>query len=150
MIDTLAGACRAALAGGHLRHYGGFVLAGLCALAADTAVLSLLTRVGGLSPFFARPFGIAVAMLVSWSINRTVTFNAQVPPTVLELSRFAGVSLASQCVNYAVFATLLLAFPRLAPELALLMACFVSMFVSYTGFRYGVFASSGRAREGSP
>ena len=141
MIDWLAGAWRAAIASGRARHYGGFVLAGVAALATDTAMLALLTRWAGLSPFVARPFGIACAMVVSWLINRTITFQADAPPSVPEFSKFAGVSVTSQVVNYAVFASLLLAFPKLVPELALFLACFVSMFVSYTGFRFGVFKS---------
>ncbi len=149
MIERLRLMRRAAIDSGYARHYGGFVLAGLSALATDTAVLSLLTRVAGLSPFVARPFGIALAMVVSWAINRSLTFAADKPPSLVEFSRFAGVSITSQIVNYSVFAALLLAVPRLMPELALLMACFVSMFVSYIGFRYGVFGAAGpRAREG--
>ena len=147
MIDGMTGAWRAAIAGGHMRHYGGFVLAGLTALATDTAMLALLTRVAGLSPFVARPFGIACAMVVSWLINRTVAFKADAPPSVAEFTKFAGVSVTSQIVNYTVFASLLLAFPRLIPELALFLACFVSMFVSYAGFRFGVFGDRPGTRE---
>ena len=152
MIDLLAGAYRAAINKGLVRHYGGFVLAGVCALATDTAMLALLTRGAGLSPFVARPFGIAVAMVVSWLINRTITFSSPNRPSFVEFSKFAGVSFTSQVVNYSVFAGLLLAFPKLVPELALFLACFVSMFVSYAGFRFGVFGAAGpraaSAREG--
>jgi putative flippase GtrA len=137
-LDTLR---RNAIERGYARHYGGFLLAGLSALATDTVMLALLTRVAGVSPFIARPFGIALAMIVSWQINRTITFAATAPPSIAEFSRFAGVSVTSQIVNYAVFAALLLAIPGLMPELALLAASLVSMFVSYVGFRYGVFGA---------
>lgn len=139
MIDRLAALWRMAINRGHVRHYGGFVLAGICALSVDTLVLTLLTRVAGLPPLVARPFGIALAMVVSWLINRAVTFQAPGRPSFVEFSRFAGVSITSQLVNYGVFAALLLGFPKLMPELALFLACFVSMFVSYTGFRFAVF-----------
>ena len=148
MIDSLLTSGRAAIASGHVRHWGGFLLAGLSALAADTAVLSLLTRVFGISPFVARPFGIAVAMVVSWLINRTVTFKMEAAPSLAEFSKFAGVSITSQIVNYGVFASILIAWPLLSPELALLLACFVSMFVSYAGFRFGVFGSAGVPTRG--
>lgn len=128
--------------GNPVRHYGGFVLAGLSALATDTAVLALLTRVFAVSPFIARPFGIAIAMVVSWLINRTVAFQASTPPSFAEFGRFAGVSLTSQLVNYSVFAGLLLFVPGLMPEIALFLASFVSMFVSYVGFRFGVFTAA--------
>lgn len=148
MIENLKVRGREALASGAARHFGGFVLAGLCALATDTAMLTMLTRWLGLSPFVARPFGIACAMVVSWLINRTIAFRAEAAPSVAEFSRFAGVSVTSQVVNYSVFAALLLAFPTLMPELALLLASFVSMFVSYAGFRFGVFGKSGMEGKG--
>lgn len=148
MIGTVRGLWRTTINRGYLRHYGGFVLAGISALAVDTAVLAMLTRALGLSPFIARPFGIALAMVVSFLINRSVTFQAPGQPSFVEFSRFAGVSITSQLVNYMVFATLLVLLPQLVPELALLMACLVSMFVSYIGFRFGVFGAAGpRARE---
>lgn len=147
MSQTLSTRWRSAIRSGALRHYGGFVLAGLCALATDTAVLAILTRIAGISPFIARPFGIALAMVVSWIINRTLTFSSTSPPSVIEFGKFAGVSVTSQAVNYGVFASLLLLFPALVPELALFLACFVSMFVSYAGFRFGVFQNA-RQRAG--
>jgi putative flippase GtrA len=124
-----------------MRHYGGFVAAGLLALAVDAAVLTLLTHTAGWSPFAARIPAIALAMIASWLVNRTVTFPTTAPATLAELGRFAAVSWLSQLVNYAVFASLLLARPDLAPIAALVLASGVSMIVSYLGFRFGVFGA---------
>jgi putative flippase GtrA len=135
---------RRAIASGDVRHYGGFVLAGLAALATDASVLVILTWGAGQSPLLARPIGIMLAMLVSWSINRTVTFSAKAPPSFREFGKFAAVSWTSQAVNYAIFAGVLLSWPETAPLVALILACFVSMFVSYAGFRFGVFEDRGR------
>lgn len=143
MIDAVSAFWRTAINRGWVRHYGGFLLAGVCALIIDTAILALLTRIAGIGPLLARPFGIACAMVVSFLINRSVTFQAPGRPSFVEFSRFAGVSITSQIVNYATFALLLVTFPRLVPEIALFLACFVSMFVSYTGFRFGVFGARG-------
>ena len=149
MMSQLVRSGRAALSGSWVRHYGGFVLAGVTALAVDASILLALTRGAGWSPFIARPLGIAVAMVVSWLINRMVTFQTSAPPSVRELSRFASVAIGSQLVNYCVFAVILLAMPGLEPVVALVMSCFVSMFVSYAGFRYGVFGPVGPgSREG--
>ena len=151
MIEGLGRRWRGALAGGHVRHYGGFVLGGVSALATDMAVLALLTRVVGLNAFIARPFGIGTAMVVSWLINRTITFRATVPASLLEFSKFAGVSATAQAINYLVYAVLLLLVPALIPELAVVLACLVSMLVSYAGYRFGVFRSGvPGAREGRP
>ncbi|HUS98011.1 MAG TPA: GtrA family protein [Hyphomicrobiaceae bacterium] len=124
-----------------LRHYGGFVLAGICALTTDAAILELLRHGFGLNPLLARVPSIGGAMVVSWLINRTITFAAATPPTLKEFAKFAGVSWLSQAVNYSVYAIVLLANPGLWPVLALVAASLVSMFVSYAGFRFGVFRS---------
>lgn len=122
-----------------LRHYGGFVLAGLLALATDGLILELLTRAGW-HPLVARPLAIAVAMVVSWLVNRRVTFAMRVRPTFREYARFAAVSWSAQAVNYTVFGAILLARPATPLLLALVLASLVAMFVSYFGFRYGVFS----------
>lgn len=121
------------------RHYGGFVLAGLLALTTDGLVLTSLTSVGW-HPLLARPLAIAVAMVVSWLVNRRITFAMPGRPTLREYARFAAVSWSAQAVNYLVFGAILIAHPPIPPLLALVLASLVAMFVSYFGFRYGVFA----------
>lgn len=123
----------------HVRHYGGFVLAGGIALTIDAAAMVLLTSQTGISPLLARPFSIALAMIASWLINRTVTFRVRAPPTTKEFLKFAAVSWLAQAVNYGVFALILLSRFITDPVAALVVASLVAMFVSYIGFRFGVF-----------
>lgn len=125
-----------------LRHWGGFLAAGLTALGVDVGLTELLVTWGGVSAFAARPVGIVCAMLASWAINRTVTFAVEAPPTWGEFVKFAGASLASQVVNYLVFAAILLAYPAAPPAAAIVAASAVAMFVAYAGFRFGAFRSS--------
>ncbi len=122
-----------------LRHYGGFVAGGVAALVTDATVLSLLTDGLSVSPYLARFASISVAMVVSWQINRRVTFALKSPATLTEFVRFAAVSWLAQAVNYAVFAVILLTRPGLWPVWALVAASLVAMVVSYCGFRFGVF-----------
>jgi putative flippase GtrA len=138
--------------GSALRHYGGFLLAGVLALITDGAILEILIRTLELDALFARPFAIGVAMLVSWLVNRTVTFAVNAPPSLREFGRFAAVSWTSQAVNYLVFASILVTRPATPPLQALVFASLVAMFVSYFGFRYGVFRHPTRApwRAGRP
>ena len=82
--------------------------------------------------------------IVSWLINRTVTFSADTPPSLAEFARFAAVSWTAQAVNYAVFAFILLTWPGIEPVVALILASMIAMFVSYAGFRFGVFKANGR------
>lgn len=121
-----------------INHYGGFVLAGLSALGVDLAVLAALGWLG-VPPLAGRFVSIACAMVVSWAINRRVTFAVAAPPTWREFAAFAGVSWFAQAVNYAVFAAILVLRPVTEPALAVIAACVVSMFIAYAGFRFGVF-----------
>ncbi|SRR6056297_2540406 len=129
-------------AGGRVRHFGGFMLAGLAALTVDAAVLMALTEGTGLNALIARLFSISIAMVVSWGINRRVTFAMTGPPTVREFAAFAAVSWGAQAVNYSVFAGVLVHRPATPPLVALLVASAIAMFVSYAGFRLGVFRRS--------
>ncbi|MFY0610905.1 MAG: GtrA family protein [Hyphomicrobiaceae bacterium] len=125
-----------------LRHYGGFVAAGVVALAVDAVVLTVLMKMFGMSPFVARLFSISAAMVCSWQINRRVTFAVTAPPTLNEFGRFAAVSWGAQAVNYGVFAAVLVWWPSTAPVIALVAGSLIAMFVSYAGFRFGVFGKS--------
>lgn len=121
------------------RHWLGFMASGLIALAVDALVLWALMRGLDLSPFLARLFAIAVATIVGFLAHRSVTFAVTGSPTWSEFGRFITVAWSSSVVNYAVFAAILLAWPHTVPVLALFGATLVSMFVTYTGLRYGVF-----------
>jgi putative flippase GtrA len=124
---------------GPLRHYGGFVLAGGLALTTDGSILELLMHFGW-NPLVARPISIAVAMVVSWLINRRVTFGVAEPPSLSEFGRFAAVSWTAQAVNYTVFSAIMLAVKSTPALIALVIASLVAMFFSYLGFRHAVFA----------
>jgi putative flippase GtrA len=123
----------------HRHHFGGFVLAGGAAFCVDALGLVLLTDVVGVSPYVARLFSILLAMVVSWQINRRVTFGVASPATFSEFRRFAAVSWIAQAVNYAAFTGILLMRPDVWPVAALAAASLFAMFVSYAGFRFGVF-----------
>jgi putative flippase GtrA len=120
-------------------HYGGFLVAGTLAFLTDAAVLEGLTRFAELSPFLARLFSISVAMVVAWLLHRKITFAVSAPPSLPEFLQFAAVVWTAQAVNYLVFCGVLIAVPGTTPFVALVLACLVAMFVSYTGYRYGVF-----------
>jgi putative flippase GtrA len=123
----------------HIRHYGGFVLGGVLAFTTDAVILEALMRGAGLSPYLARPVGIAAAMVVSWMVNRTVTFAVPTRPTVAEFLQFVAVACSAQVINYSVFALTLLLVGT-SPIIAMVVSSFVAMFFSYGGFRYAVFA----------
>ena len=104
-----------------LVHYSGFLIAGLLALAADLLILEALILVG-LHPLIGRVFAISIAMVVSWLINRTITFAMPGPPSLREYLRFAAVSWTSQAVNYSIFGAILILRPSVSPLLAVVLA----------------------------
>ena len=122
-----------------LRHFGGFVLAGGSAFVTDVGIFQLLQGWLGLNPLIARLLSISAAMVVSWLINRTVTFAMPGPPRLAEFLRFAAVAWISSAVNYGVFAAILLARPDIWPVAAIVAATAVAMVVSYFGMKRGVF-----------
>ena len=130
-----------------LRHFGGFVLAGVLAFATDAGVLKLLTATTSLGPFVARPIAIFLAMIVSWGLNRTITFAETRPPSWPEFTKFAAASFGGQLVNYLVFAAILTLRPATDTTLAIAIASGFAMFAAYAGFRFGVFAHPSKSNE---
>ena len=122
-----------------VRHGAGFLVAGLIAFATDAGMLLLLTRFAGLDPFSARLLAIAVAMVAAWLAHRTLTFAVEAPPSLGEFIRYSGVAASAATVNYLVYAGLLIVWRDLPPVAALVGATLVSMCVSYSGMRFGVF-----------
>jgi len=121
-----------------LRHVGGFVLAGGSAFLVDVGTLEALRGVG-VPPLIGRLLSISVAMVVSWMINRSVTFAVPGPPSFREFLHFAAVAWISSAVNYSVFAAILFARPETAAVAAIVVATAIAMIVSYLGMRLGVF-----------
>ena len=122
------------------RHWLGFLASGGGAFVIDAAVLKLLTAFAGWPPLAARPPAIALAMIGGWLGHRTFTFALKTPPTLAEFARYAAVGWLSAAVNYALFAVLLLAWPRLDPFAALVASSAAAMVVAYLGMRFGAFA----------
>lgn len=99
----------------------------------DAGLTTTLIHIG-LDPFTARVVAIAVAMLVTWRLNRAITFGASDTSQKSEGARYFAVALSAAAVNYTVYAALMLAFPVLMPAIAVALATGVSMVVSYLGF----------------
>ena len=122
-----------------LRHYGGFVVAGGTAFVTDVAVFHALNSWAGINLLIARFLSITVAMIVSFLINRAITFAMPGAPRIVEFLRFAAVGWVSSALNYALFACTMLARPETAPVIAIAFATAISMVVSYLGMRLAVF-----------
>ncbi len=84
----------------------------------DAAVLWLMIRAGA-SPYAGRVVSIACAIVLTWWLNRRLTFRTTAPPSWREFGAFLLQSLAGAAVNYAVYSGLLWAG---APVIAALVA----------------------------
>jgi putative flippase GtrA len=114
-------------------------LGGAVAFGVDSAVTLLLTRLIGVPVLFARLAAIALAMVASWLINRTITFPVAGPPALSEFTRFAAVAWMAAALNYAIFAGVLFIAPTFHPVAAIAIASLVAMTFSYLGMRFSVF-----------
>ena len=126
------------------RHWGGFLLGGTAAFVVDSTVFMVLSEAAGVPVLGARLAAISVAMVVSWLINRTITFSIRTRPSLVEFARFAGVGWVAAAVNYVVFAGLIFWGPivlgrSLHPIAAIGVSALCAMSVTYLGMKRAVF-----------
>ncbi|MBN9267194.1 MAG: GtrA family protein [Hyphomicrobium sp.] len=122
-----------------LRHWGGFLLAGLIALSSDALLLQVGILALGLSPLIARLVAISGAMVAGWLAHRRLTFSLTSPPTLWEFTQYSATAWAAAAINYAVFAAVLFVSPGTHPLAALVLASILATFFAYMGMRYRVF-----------
>jgi putative flippase GtrA len=84
-------------------------------------------------PLLARLVSLAVATLVTWRLNRALTFDRSGRRPADEAIRYAAVAVAAQAVSYAVFAVLIITMLAAMPQLALLVGAVTGALVSYSG-----------------
>jgi putative flippase GtrA len=122
-----------------LRHWGGFLLAGLISLSTDAVLLQVGILALGLSPLIARLVAISGAMVAGWLAHRRLTFSLRSPPTLGEFIRYSATAWAAAAINYATFAAVLFVSPGTHPLVALVLASILATFFAYMGMRYRVF-----------
>lgn len=84
-------------------------------------------------PLVARLASLAVATLVTWRLNRALTFERSGRRPADEALRYAAVAAAAQAVSYGVFAALIVALPNAVPQFALVAGAAGGALVSYAG-----------------
>jgi putative flippase GtrA len=115
----------------------GFV--GMAGLASDTSMFTALT-LNGMHPFVARLFSLAFATLVTWALNRRITFDKQPRKVGHEASRYVLVTLVAQGVSYSVFVTLITIFPHVLHQLSLFAGAVAGAVLSFNGHKLVSFA----------
>jgi putative flippase GtrA len=96
-------------------------------------------------PLLARLLSLAVAALVTWRLNRALTFDRSGHRQSHEALRYAAVTASAQGTSYAVFALLTFTVFAWLPQAALLIGAAAGTLISYNGHR--LFAFAPRARS---
>src|SRR5205085_1053430 len=91
-------------------------------------------------PLLVRLVSLAAATLVTWRLNRALTFENSGRHQGDEAMRYAVVTAVSQGTSYAVFAALVLTISAALPQAALLAGAVVGAVVGYNGHRLFAFA----------
>ncbi|MFN0191571.1 MAG: GtrA family protein [Aestuariivirga sp.] len=116
-----------------------FGCVGLAGLTADLACFTAL-HAHDVSPLVARVFSLAFATLVTWRLNRAVTYADSGRQQSGEAFRYLCVTGLAQGFSYLVFAVLIHAFPALMPQLALMAGAASAALLSFEGHRIFSFA----------
>lgn len=96
----------------------------------------------GIDPYLARLISFPIAVLVTWLLNRTWTFeNADQSKPAAQFGRYLSVQLVGAISNYLIYALVVTSFPgNIAYALVgFALGSFVGMFINFFGSRYYAF-----------
>ena len=116
-----------------------FLGVGAIGLTTDVAIFTLLMAFSP-RPLLMRLFSLALATIVTWRLNRALTFDRSGRHQGEEAMRYATVTAVSQGTSYAVFAALVLTVFAWLPQAALVAGAVVGAVVGYNGHRLLSFA----------
>jgi putative flippase GtrA len=108
-----------------------FLGVGALGLITDLAVFTVASD-HGLHPLAARLVSLAVATLVTWRLNRALTFDRSGRHAADEAMRYTAVAASAQAVSYGVFAGLIVTVLASLPQLAVVTGLAAGAIVSYT------------------
>jgi putative flippase GtrA len=123
-----------------------FILVGVLGLVTDLSVFTIFTT-HGVHPLLARLGSLAVATIVTWRLNRALTFDETARPQAAEAMRYGIVTLLAQATSYAVFSALVLSIAERLPQAAVIVGAAVGTAISYRGHRLFAFAPTNQPTE---
>jgi len=116
-----------------------FLAVGGLGLTTDICVFTILIGYAP-RPLLMRLFSLAAATLVTWRLNRALTFDQSGRRQRDEAMRYATVTAVAQGTSYAVFAALVLTVFGWLPQAALLVGAVAGALIAYNGHRLFAFA----------
>lgn len=99
----------------------------------DTGLTLLLIH-RGIDPFTSRVFGILIAMITTWRLNRAWTFGASRTSQTSEGVRYFIVAILAAILSYAIYTALLLSLAGFPPALAIIIAVGTTTLISFFGY----------------
>jgi putative flippase GtrA len=142
-IEIETGADKARAIAARLPRLVRFAAVGCLGLLTDLAAFTVVAGFGH-HPLAARLASLGIATLVTWRLNRLLTFARSNRAQTDEAMRYLAVTAVAQGTSYAVFATLFLTSLAALPQAALIAGAAAGAIVSYNGHR--LFAFAPRAR----
>jgi putative flippase GtrA len=124
-----------------MRKYLAFALTGGVGFVVDAGLLYILIHWAGWSPLVGRIASIAAALLVTWQMNRNLTFGKSDHSVMREGMRYGAVGAASSLLNYGVFCALVLLIPDFPALAALTIASATATLFSWLGYSRLVFGN---------
>jgi len=116
-----------------------FIGVGCVGLVTDLCIFTL-TTISIPYPLVVRLISLAVATIVTWRLNRALTFARSHRAQHEEAVRYAIVTGVAQGTSYAIFAALVLTVLGALPQVALVCGAAAGAVVSYNGHRLFAFA----------
>ena len=118
-----------------------FLTVGALGLITDLGSFTLIVNFG-VPPLVARLLSLSLATLVTWRLNRALTFDRSGRRQHREAMRYAAVTAAAQGTSYAVFAALTMTTALFAamPQAAIVIGAGCGALISYNGHRLFAFA----------
>jgi putative flippase GtrA len=116
-----------------------FLMVGGIGLVTDLCVFTVIAAWGH-HPLAVRLVSLGVATVVTWRLNRALTFARSGRAQHDEAMRYALVTAVAQGTSYAVFAALVLTVLGGLPQAALVGGAAIGALVSYNGHRLFAFA----------
>ena len=126
-----------------------FLAVGGCGLVTDISLFTLVLAHWP-HPLFVRLLSLGAATLVTWRLNRALTFDRSGQRQHQEAMRYAAVTAAAQSTSYAVFAILTVTVLAWLPQAALVIGAAAGTLISYNGHRLYAFAPRAHSAARSP
>ena len=124
------------------RHFLHFCIAGTLGFLVDAGVVQLLVSLTDVGPYLARVFSVALAILTTFTYNRTITFHERRSGNIAgEFGRYLLGNAAGLSVNYGTYAPVVAASATAQawPVLAVAVGSIAGMAVNFLAARHFVF-----------